>query len=60
MCAKGTRYLMKIVPYMFKLIMNKRWILSECNNDISAHFNVEREGAETISTGSEFQHHTAR
>ena len=37
------------------VIMNKRWIYSACNsNVISAHFKVEREGVETISTGSEF------
>ena len=64
-CAKAATDVVNIVLYMFKLIMNKRWIYSACNNVLSPRFKVERKGAEnigteTISTGSELQHHTAR
>ena len=42
-CAKAATDLVNIVPYMFKRIMNKRWIYSACNNVLSPHFKVERE-----------------
>ena len=40
-CAKAATDLVNIVPYMFKLIMNKRWIYSACNNVSSPHFKVQ-------------------